>query len=196
VQEAFDLLAGYDSPDAQRLAAKWNGLSAHDKKNVRLEEVIVACGLTTTRFWEILSGANFEHESNMSKFFVTRSQLKVLKSTVKAATDEIPITAFVNGENIEVGRTNGDVKAMEIFHKITGALATPKGSNFTFNQTIKKDSDEVPQVELTPLQSMDSLLMEIEDVRKPRQLSAPAAPVIPVEIPEGAPEIEYLDLGE
>ena len=175
VKEAIAILSGDDAPDSLSFIEKWNSLSPSDQKQVHLEEVVIASGLSTRRFMEILAGACFEHSASVGKIFTAASQLKVLKSTVKSAT------------------TKGDVKAQEIFHKITGALATPKGSNFTFNQQITAKSDE-PTVERQPLQTMDSWLLEIDDIRKPKQLKAPAEPLIPVEIPEGAPEIEYLDL--
>jgi hypothetical protein len=41
---------------------------------------------------------------------------------------------------------------------------------------------------------MDSWLLEIDDIRKPRQLKSPQPVEIPVEMPEGVPEIEYLNV--
>ena len=41
---------------------------------------------------------------------------------------------------------------------------------------------------------MDSFLLELDDVRRPKRLgAAPVEPVIPVEMPDSVPEIEYLD---
>ena len=191
VKEAISLLRGDDTPDALKFIAKWDSMSAHDQKNCKIEWVIVAASLTTRRFMELLAGAEFDHSATVSKIFVSRSQLKVLKSTVKAATDSQPI---FDKEGEIIAHSNGDVKAMEIFHKITGALPTPKPSNFILNKQINinppSDADSEPR---TPLQSMDSWLMEIDSLRKPtRQLEAP--PVIPVEMPDSVPEIEYLDV--
>ncbi len=198
IGEAVSILAGDDSPDSILFMEKWNMLTKVEQREIHLEDVIVAANLTGRRFMELLAGASFDHSATVSKIFVSRSQLKVLQSTVKAATDEVPITAYnaETGETEIEGRTNGDVKAQEVFHKITGALPTPKGSNFTFNQQIKTAEEPQSTVEARPpLQSMDSWLLEIDDIRKPKQLSA-AVPVIPVEMPENAPEVEYLDLGE
>lgn len=200
VKEAVAILEGDDSPDSVQFMSKYNMLTGLEQKAVHLEDVIVAANLTGRRFMELLAGASFDHSATVSKIFVSRSQLKVLQSTVKAATDEVPITAYnaENGTTEVVGHSNGDVKAMEIFHKITGALPTPKGSNFTFNQQIKTAAPEDTQSPVEarpPLQTMDSWLLEIDDIRKPKQLSA-TVPVIPVEMPENAPEVEYLDLGD
>ena len=135
IKEAIQLIAGDDAPDSIRFMAKWNTLPPSDQKRCPLEEVITAAGLTPRRFMELLGGITFEYSATATKMFVARNQLKVMKSTVKAATDELPITAYdaESGEVKVVGHTNGDVKAMEIFHKITGALPTPKGSNFIIN---------------------------------------------------------------
>jgi hypothetical protein len=189
-REAIELLEGDDSPLSQAFVKKYRELSASDKKMVKLEEVIVASGMTTRRFWELLAGASFDDSSRISKIFAAQSQLKVLKATVKAATDEAPI---FNRDGEMVGKTNGDVKAMEIFHKITGAMPTPKGANITLN-TISREEDTAPTEARQPLQTMDSWLLEIDDIRKPRQLKSPQPVEIPVEMPEGVPEIEYLGI--
>ena len=191
VKEAILLLRGDDAPDSRAFIEKWDSLSARDQSFCRLEHVITAAKLTTRRFMELLAGASFEHSATVSKIFVSRSQLQVLRSTVKAATDEVPIMADIGGARVQVGTTNGDVKAMEIFHKITGAMPTPKGGTFINNQQINAALPSEPK---TPLQAMDSFLLELDDVRRPKQLSVLAEPVIPVEIPDNAPEIEYLDV--
>lgn len=198
IAEAISILRGDDSPDSLAFIAKWDSLSARDQANTAIEHVVTAAGLTTRRFMELLAGATFDHDSMVSKIFVSRSQLKVLQSTVKAATDEVPITAEdEDGNQVVVGHTNGDVKAQEIFLKVTGALPTPKGSSFILNQQINAQQAEIAQSQpQTPLQAMDSFLLEIDDVRKPKALNAPAAPIIPVEVPENDPNVEYLDLGE
>ena len=76
-----------------------------------------------------------------------------------------------------VGYTNGDTKAMEIFHKATGFLPMPRGSNTTINLNQLNatqnngggDDDDSPG----DLQSMDEFLMGMQDVLRPAQLSAP-----------------------
>ena len=191
VKEAILLLRGDDSKDSRKFIEKWDSLSDRDRKHVQLEHVVTAAGLTTRRFMELLAGAEFDHSATVSKIFVSRSQLKVLKSTVKAATDEQPI---FNKEGDLIGQSNGDVRAMEIFHKITGAMPTPKGGTFINNQQINAQIPAASDPK-TPLQAMDSFLLELDDVRRPKRLgSAPIEPVIPVEMPDSVPEIEYLDV--
>ena len=192
VKEAILLLRGDDSKDSRKFIEKWDSLSPRDQENVKLEHVVTAAGLTTRRFMELLAGASFDHSATVNKIFIAQSQLKVMKSTVKAATEEQPIFSR-DGELI--GHSNGDIKAMEIFHKITGAMPTPKGGTFVFNPQIHNPPPQSNEPK-TPLQSMDSWLLEIDDVRRPKQLSAPIEPIIPVEMPENAPEIEFLQIEE
>lgn len=187
VADAITLLEGDDNPDSITFLAKWNSLSAKDQGVLHLEDVIIAAGLTCRRFMELLAGATYENGEMMTGFYKAQHKLKVLKSAVKAATDEIPI---LDKEGEVVGVANGDVKAMELFFKITGDIKPSGGvvvnSN---NQTANINTNP----EHTPLQSMDSWLIELDEVRKPKQLGAGATvPMIPVERPENAPEIEYL----
>ena len=183
-EEAIDLLAGDDSPDSIKFTQKWNSLGMSDRKWLHLEDVIVAAGLTTRRFIELIAGANSDHSDFIFKTLANTKRQKVLESTIKAATDEIPI---MDKEGEVIGATNGDVRAMELFFKLTKDIQTPgfnvNSNNQTLNATVAPERD--------PLQSMDSFLLEIENVRKPKQLSA-AVPIIPVEMPDNAPEIEYL----
>ena len=188
---AVELLRSDDNAESIRFVQKWDSLSRATQRNARFEDIIIAAGLTPRRFTELLAGTMMEQSAVASKIFVAMNQVKVFKSLVKAATDEVPILADTSEGRIVVGKTNGDVTAMKIFHTITGAMPTPKGSQTTINLGRGDDSPR----EQSPLQSMDSFLMEIDDVRKPRQLNAPK-PEIPVEMPAGVPEIEYLSIDE
>lgn len=187
VAEAIEILSGDDAEDSIKFMAKWNSLSPSDQRHVKLEEVIIAAGLTTRRFKELLAGAS----SDEFTFKALTHKTKVLKSAIKAATTETPIVADVNGTNIVVGHEPADVKAMELFFKLTGDIKPSGGVVVNSNNQTANIS---PVVERPPLQSMDSWLLEIDDVRKPKQLNAP--PVIPVEMPVNAPEIEYMPLGD
>lgn len=200
IAEAIEIISGDDSPDSLAFMEKWNSLTPRQQEDIRLaqnslwlEDVIVAAGLTGRRFMELLAGASYDHGEMMTSFYKSRHKLKVLQSTVKAATDEVPI---MDKEGEVVGVSNGDVKAQELFFKLTGDIKPSGGvvigSN---NQTANITTSAV--VERTPLQSMDSWLIELDEVRKPKQLGAGVTvPMIPVEIPENAPVIEYLPIEE
>jgi hypothetical protein len=80
---------------------------------------------------------------------------------------------MVLGVNKVVGKTNGDVKAMEMFHKITGMMPTPKGATIAIQNTIEKDSTPPPMY-LDPSQR----LRQIHEAVGQRRLPAP--PSLPI----------------
>lgn len=133
-----------------------------------------------------------QQSADVTKMILSVSQPKVTQATIKAATDSVPIVANVDGMNIVVGHTNGDIKAQEIFHKITGMLPIPKGAQTVINmQQLNQGSQkEEEDEEGEELESMDTFLMEMQDVLRP-QLEAPKPQqsIIPV----NAPEFEYVD---
>ena len=196
---AIAALAGDESEDAQAFIRFRKQCSPSDLYRTSLEEQFTAAGLSARRFIEVLTGALMQQCGDVTKMMVAVAQPKVVQATIKAATDEIPIMQYTKDVNTGIvtseviGHTNGDVKAMEIFHKATGFLPTPKGSNTTINlqqlnQTAQltkgeenEDGDDLP--------SMDEYLMELQDVVRPKQLNAPPSSEIPI----NAPDIEYVD---
>lgn len=63
----------------------------------------------------------------------------VVDSTIKAATDEVPIVVDVGGKRIVVGYSNGDIKAQGMLHEAIGFLQSKKGGgdvniNFGFGR--------------------------------------------------------------
>jgi hypothetical protein len=192
VDNAIEALRGDESEDAIAFMQKWDSISVGDRKYLTIEEIFTAAGLTAREFVEVVAGALMQQGEDSSRMIVAMAKPKVMESTIKAATDEVPITAFIDGVNVVVGKTNGDVKAMEMFHKITGTLQAPKGSttniyanqaNQTVVQASNDDGEELP--------SMDSYMREIQDVVRP-QLEASVPSSIST-VPINAPEVEYLD---
>lgn len=152
---------------------------------------MVAAGLTARRFVETLTGALMQQAADVTKMMLSVSQPKVTAATVKAATDSIPIMATVGGMSVVVGHTNGDVKAQEIFHKITGLLPIPKGAQTTINmQQLNQGGHKEDDEDEEGLESMDTFLMGMQDVLRP-QLPAP----VPQQniVPVNAPELSYID---
>lgn len=194
---AIQALAQDDSEDARSFTDTYQKLSGSDRKRLRLEEIFTASGLSARRFVEVVTGAFMQQCQDVTKMMVAVAQPKVIQATIKAATDQVPITAYdpILECHKVVGYTNGDTKAMEIFHKATGFLPTPKGANTTINlnqlnQTANMgggdDDDDSPG----DLQSMDEYLIELQDViRPPKALSAPVENVIPASFPD----VEYVD---
>ena len=193
VDLAIEALRADDSEEAQDFIEKYDGLSKSDQKLLKLEEIFTAAGLSARRFVEVVTGALMQQCGDVTKMMVAVSQPKVVEATIFAATDRKPIFNPVTGELMTY--TNGDVKAMELFHKATGFLPTPKGANTTINlnqlnQTAQLNAGEDEDDEPVELQSMDAYLLELQDVLRP-QLPAPTAPssVIPV----NAPQLDYID---
>ena len=168
---AVEILEGDDSQEARAFLEVWNKLPAGDRHRVRIEEVVIASGMTVRRFWEVLNGALFDESNTISRAVILLNRPRAIKATIRSAV-------------------KGDASAQKLFHTMTGDMPLPKGSvmNINLNQLNQPKEPEKQQLE-----RMDNFLLELQDVAKPRQL---AAPVIPVEMPAGAPEIEYLGLDE
>jgi len=196
VDNAIEALRGDESEDAIAFMQKWDSISVGDRKYLTIEEIFTAAGLTAREFVEVVTGALMQQGEDSSRMIVAMAKPKVMESTIKAATDEVPITAYdVETRQMKVvGKTNGDVKAMEMFHKITGNLQAPKGSTTNIyanqaNQTVVQASKDDDDGEELP--SMDSYMREIQDVVRP-QLEASVPSSIST-VPINAPEVEYLD---
>lgn len=197
VHNAIQALRSDDCEDAQAFIAKYDSVGRSDRGRLKLEEFIAASGLSARRFVEVLTGALMQQCQDVTKMMVAVAQPKVIQATIKAATDQVPITAYdvELGVMKVVGHTNGDTKAMEIFHKATGFLPTPKGAvtNINLNQLNagaqggQEDDSDDPM----DLPDMDDYLMEIQGVIRP-QLEASVAPTS--EIPAIMPSIEELEI--
>jgi hypothetical protein len=187
----LEALRGYDDEDAQAFVEKYDSVSKSDMERLTVEEVCIASGLTIRRLREILLSALAEQSAEVSKVMVLTSQKSVIDATIKAATRETPI---FDREGSIVGHTNGDVKAMEIFHKATGFLPTPKGATTTINlQQLNQTANnpalgEGDEEKCLPPPSTDEFLLDMQDVVRPKQLPAPET------LPVNAPEIDYLDV--
>lgn len=189
IASAIEALRGDDSDDAVAFIERYDGISKSDMARVSIEEIFTAAGLTARRFVECVTGALMQQSSDTTKMMIAVAQPRVTEATIKAAVDSIPI---MDGEGEIAGYTNGDVKAQELFHKITGAMPTPKGANLTFN--LQQNNATLQQSkgdgEIEPPQSMDEFLMEMQDVVRPKALMAPVEHVTPI----NATQVEYIDV--
>jgi hypothetical protein len=192
IEKALEILRGDDSPDAIQFLAKYDAIPESDRKHLTFEERVVGAGLSPRRFMEILTGASLQRSSVATRLIVAISQPEVIRATVKSATEGRPIL----DENDEIiGYGPGDVKAQEMFHKITTLMPTPKGNVQNFNFAQPRDQDALPAPregdKPQPLQSMDDFLLSLHDVVRPKSLPEPE---IAVEHPVNAPDLEYLDV--
>ena len=159
IAKAIEVLSEDDSDDSRAFMERYRSVPKSDRSRLKLEDFVAAADITPRRFVELVTGALMQQCQDVTKMMVAVAQPKVIQATIKAATDQVPIIADVDGERIVVGHTNGDTKAMEIFHKATGFLPTPKGSNTTINlnqlnQTANLSDGEGAE-ESSELQSMD-----------------------------------------
>lgn len=191
---AIAALEADDTEDARAVIEAWYSVSAFDRKKAGLEGIALAAGLTGRRFIEVLSGAIVQQAQDVSRLMLASAQPKVTKTTIRRATQRSPI---MDREGNLLGYEEGDFKAMEMFHKITGAIPTPKGATNVFNIGTQIGNDEPAQLgdggdEPAELQTMDAMLMEMQDIIRPKALVA-SVPSIN-EVPINAPEVEYLGM--
>lgn len=170
----IEILEGDDSIDGQAFLAKWRTISKSDRAVLSVEEVCIASDITTRRLWEVIAGARFQQAQDSVKLMICENQGKVMQATIKAATDSIPL---YNEKGKLIGMTQPDVKAMETFHKITGAMPTPKGSTNVFNFGNKLPQDALPigddDEDDVHLPDMDEFLKDLQVTVAPKQLEAP-----------------------
>lgn len=191
MKKAMEILEADDSPDAIAIIEKWNSVSDTYRKVLRCEDFALAAGLSNRRFIEVLSGAIMQQAQDVTRMLVATAQPKVTKTTIRRATQRKPILDVAG--NV-VGYDEGDFKSQELFHKITGMLPTPKGSQTIIQMGVGATGDspqgEVELNEPAELQTMDAMLLDMQDVIRP-QLEAPKE--MDSRMPVNTPEIEYLD---
>jgi hypothetical protein len=91
----------------------------------------------------------------------------------------VPITAWnaIAGINEVVGHTNGDVKAMDLFGRMSGIVPVPKGAQIAIQNVYGKDAEE----KTAPMwRTPEERLREIQDATEPKRLPSPAAPPISI----------------
>jgi hypothetical protein len=162
------VLRGDDSEASKKFMAVYDSLLEKDRYKLSLEEIFTVAGLTAREFVEAVSGALFQQAQDISNMMIAVAMPKVAKTLVQQATKRKP-----------------DLKAVEIFGKISKMLPTPKGAQTVINvQQLNQQIEEAEQAgELEP---MDDFLMELQQVKRPA-LPAPKT----VEIPVNTADLEY-----
>jgi hypothetical protein len=168
-------LRAHANEDAQSFVELYDSLSAKDRKYLKLEEIAVACGIGSVRLIEVAASGMIMFGQTTTKMMIASSMHKVTKSIVKAATDEVPITAIdVQGDYRVVGHTNGDTKAMELFGKMSGLVPVPKGAQIIVNTQVNNgDSDE--PTERPAYLDAGERLRAIHEAVETRRLPAPVS---------------------
>lgn len=180
----ISILNGDDSDDARAFMHVYLSIPEEMRFKLTLEEIFTAAGLTARRFVEVVTGAMMQQAQDVSNMIVAVAMPTVSRALIKAATEEVP---RYNKAGEVVGYYPPDMKAIELFGKMSGMLPTPKGSQTVinmgqFNQSSDKDDDGPASLE-----PMDDFLMELQSVTR-NQLPAPA---VTIDAPRNAKAVEY-----
>ncbi|MHB1952109.1 MAG: hypothetical protein ACYCOU_00050 [Sulfobacillus sp.] len=177
IKRVLEALRAYDDADAQAFLEVYDACTATDRRLLRLEDVAFASGIGSLRLAEVAQTALFLYADTQTKLLISSAMHKVTKSIIKAATDEVPIVVDTVEGRKQVGKTNGDIKAMELFGKISGQVPLPKNTvnNYTQNnfgeREERKQLSEPSHVWKYP----EDRLKEIASVVNPRQLPSHAS---------------------
>jgi hypothetical protein len=179
ISEVVNALRSHDDDDARAFIEAYDAANETDRKLLPVEAFAFVSGIGSLRLAEIAQTALFLYASMQTKMLISSSMVKVTKSIVKAATDEVPITAYNSDTGMQevVGKTNGDVKAMELFGRISGIAPVPKGAQIAIQNVYGKPEDEDRPV-LHAWKTPEERLREIQDMTEPKRLPSPAAPPI------------------
>ncbi len=177
ITRVLQALRAHDNEDARDFIELYDSLSRRDRQYLTLEEIAVAAGIGSLRLAEVATSAMILHGQMEAKFCLASSMKKVVKSVVKAATDEVPIVATMGDARVVVGHTNGDVRAMELFGKMTKLVPMPKGVNINFGASLTAEKDEDGPDEGEPAYiDAGTRLRQIHDaVEGQRRLPSPKA---------------------
>jgi hypothetical protein len=174
IAHVLEALRAHDDDDAHAFISVYDELTASDRKVLGVESVAFAAGLSSLRLAEVAQTALFLHGQMKTKMLLSSAMPKVMRSTIKAATDEVPITAydFDLGANTVVGKTNGDIRAMEMFHKMSGMMPIPKGSQIAIQVNAAEKEPKTIEAGHT-WKYPEERLKEIVGITNPKQLDAP-----------------------
>lgn len=177
IPHVIEALRAHDEDDARGFLDCFDRCSITDRNHLPVEYVAFASGIGSLRLAEIAQTALYLYASMQTKMLISGAMPKVTRSIIKAATDEIPITAWdtLSRRNKVVGHTNGDVKAMEMFGRIAGFVPVPKG-NFTAiqnNYGPQEEKDDEDDKTIPAWRSAEERLREVHDLTDPKRLPAP-----------------------
>ena len=165
----------HNDEDAKAFIETFDRCTATDRSFLSLESIAFAAGIGSLRLAEVAQTALFLHGQMKTKMLLSSAMPKVMRSTIKAATDEVPIVADTLGGRVVVGKTNGDVRAMEMFHKMSGMMPLPKGAQIAIQNNFGEKDDGVPRGTLLPWKDADERLREFHEITEPKRLPSPEA---------------------
>jgi hypothetical protein len=175
IPRVLEALRAHDDDDAKTFIEFFDSLTGSDRKHVPLELVAYASGIGSLRLAEVAQTALYLYASMQTKLLISSSMIKVTRSIVKAATDEVPITArdFETGDNVVVGHTNGDIKAMDLFGRMAGIVPVPKGAQILIQNNNSDKETEKPPINTPMWKTPEERLREFQDATEPKRLPSP-----------------------
>lgn len=180
IPKVIEALRAHDDDEAQKFIALYDSLSVSDRKCLTLESIAFASGITSLRLAEVAQTALYLYASMQTKMLISIAMTKVTKSIIKAATDEMPIIALdpETKMSMVVGRTNGDVKAMELFGRMAGIVPVPKGAQIAIQNNYGEQKELDKPSPGGSWRSAEDRLREIHDATEPKRLPSPQSPPI------------------
>ena len=176
IRHVLEALRAHDDDDAQAFIAVYDGLTPTDRHVLPIHAIALAAGIGSLRLAEVAQTALFLYGTMKTKMLLSSAMPKVMKATIKAATDEVPITADTMEGRIVVGHSNGDIKAMEMFHKMSGLMPLPKGAQIAIQNNFGDKEDDKPSGQ--GWRAPEDRLREFHDMTEPKRLPSPAAPPV------------------
>lgn len=176
IEHVLDAIRAHDDDDARAFVEEYERCSATDRKYIPLEYVAFTSGIGSLRLAEIAQTAIFLYDGMKTKLLIASHMPKVTRSIIKAATDEVPILAWVGSKAKVVGHTNGDVKAMEMFGKMAGFVPVPKGAQIQINNLGQGEDKDAAATPARPVwRESEARLREIHELTEPKRLPSPEA---------------------
>jgi hypothetical protein len=168
--EVIDALRMHSDEDARAFVEEYERCNSTDRKLLPLEYIAFAAGIGSLRLAEVAQTATYLYASMRTKFIISGAMPKVTNSIIKAATDQVPIVADTLEGRIVVGHTNGDVKAMEIFGRMSGIVPVPKGAQIAIQNNFgEKEEKDAP----AGWKDSGERLREFHDMTEPKRLPSP-----------------------
>jgi Holliday junction resolvasome RuvABC endonuclease subunit len=182
IRAVLEALRAYSDEDARTFIRFHDSITRTDRIHLKIEEIAYASGVGTLRFAEVAQSAMLVAGRLKTSLLLAAAMPVVMKSTIKAATDEVPITAYDAeiGKNVVVGKTSGDVKAMEMFHKMSGMMPLPKGAQIAMQFNLSDQDQEKPALAGPLWKTPEERLREIQDMIEPKRLPSPESKPVPL----------------
>lgn len=162
---AISLLRSSDSEDARKFFAVYDSptLRASDRRNLPLEALALAAGVPTPRLLAVIVEAATREGTDQSRMIVGLNAPAVMRETVSRALD--PDNKDSN-------------KYVAMFHKMSGAMPTPKGSTTIITTTANAQSASQSSAQAVSAPPPEQTIRRLVDRFNDRTL--PAASTAPV----------------